>query len=174
VARDRFTPVGKGLGPTKPLELFQIDHTLADVILVDEFGRRPLGRPWLTLVIDVATRMIAGFHLSLDASSATSVALAISHAVLPKNSPSTRTTGSQRWPVRGLPHTVLLDNAKEFHSDGATLAQSTLNNWHYRGNVGLFALPAQVPGTIIGHIGQVSPTLAGDDCRRESERATRS
>jgi putative transposase len=114
-ARDRFSPVRKGVRPTKPLELFQIDHTLADVILVDELERRPIGRPWLTLVIDVATRMIAGFHLSLDAPSATSVALAISHAVLPKSSVETDNTERSSWPVAGLPGIVHLDNAKEFH-----------------------------------------------------------
>ena len=35
-ARDQFRPVsGKGLRPTRPLELFQIDHTPIDVIVVD-------------------------------------------------------------------------------------------------------------------------------------------
>jgi hypothetical protein len=36
--------------------LVQIDHTLVDVIVVDEIERKPIGRPWLTLVVDVATR----------------------------------------------------------------------------------------------------------------------
>jgi putative transposase len=113
-ARDRFGAVKRGLRPKKPLELFQIDHTLVDVVLVDEMERRPVGRPWLTLVIDVATRAIAGFYLSLDAPSATSVALAISHAVLPKGGPQLST--SEGWPVEGLPQAIHLDNAKEFHS----------------------------------------------------------
>jgi serine/threonine protein kinase len=40
-ARDQFRPVsGKGLRPTRPLELFQIDHTPVDVIVVDEIDRR--------------------------------------------------------------------------------------------------------------------------------------
>ena len=108
--------MGRGLRPTKPLELFQIDHTLADLILVDELERKPIGRPWLTLVIDVATRMIAGFHLSLDAPSATSVALAISHAVLPKTWLQSPAGEPRQWPIAGLPLIVHLDNAKEFHS----------------------------------------------------------
>jgi hypothetical protein len=54
-ARDKFKSVGAGLRPTRALELAQIDHTLADIIVVDELERRPIGRPWLTLVIDVAT-----------------------------------------------------------------------------------------------------------------------
>jgi putative transposase len=44
-----------------PLEVVQIDHTLVDVVVVDELERLPLGRPWLTLAIDVASRMVNGF-----------------------------------------------------------------------------------------------------------------
>ena len=52
---------------SRPLEIVQIDHTQADIFLVDEITRRPMqDRPWLTLAIDVFTRMITGFHLSLD------------------------------------------------------------------------------------------------------------
>jgi putative transposase len=116
-ARDRFRPVsGKGLRPTRPLELFQIDHTLVDVIVVDEIDRRPIGRPWLTLVIDVATRMIAGYYLSFDHPSSTSVALALSRAVLPKETYLRNLGVIAEWPVSGLPEVVHLDNAKEFHA----------------------------------------------------------
>ncbi|WP_281241897.1 hypothetical protein [Celeribacter baekdonensis] len=38
----------------RPLEVVQIDHTLADIILVDQVERKPLARPWVTLAIDVA------------------------------------------------------------------------------------------------------------------------
>jgi putative transposase len=116
-AHDRFRPVqAEGLRPNLPLDLFQIDHTPVDVIVVDEIDRLPIGRPWLTLVIDVASRMIAGFHLSFEHPSSTSVALALSHAVLPKEK-YLRSVGVDReWPVSGLPTIVHLDNAREFHA----------------------------------------------------------
>jgi TetR/AcrR family transcriptional repressor of nem operon len=45
-ARQRFGPVGwSSLQPTLPLEVVQIDHTLVDVVVVDELERLPLGRP---------------------------------------------------------------------------------------------------------------------------------
>jgi putative transposase len=72
------------LEATEALELIQIDHTLADVMIVDSVYRRSIGRPWLSLAIDVATRSVLGFHLGLDAPSALAVALCIEHAVLPK------------------------------------------------------------------------------------------
>ncbi len=66
-------------------------------------------------VIDVATRVIAGFYLSLDAPSAASVALGISHAVVPKGW-QPQSSSSDGWPVAGLPKLIHLDKAKEFHN----------------------------------------------------------
>jgi putative transposase len=66
------------------LEVVQIDHSPVDVIVVDEVHRLPIGRPWPTLAIDVATRVVVGFYVSLEAPSSTSVALCLTQAVLPK------------------------------------------------------------------------------------------
>jgi putative transposase len=57
----------------------QMDHTKVDVTVVDPITRLPVGRPTLTLAIDVATRMAIGFHLSLDPPSLTAVALCLTH-----------------------------------------------------------------------------------------------
>ena len=72
--------------PDYPLDVVQIDHTRVDVILVDPVERRSIGRPWLTVAIDVMSRAIAGFHLSLDAPSATSVGLCLTHIATEKES----------------------------------------------------------------------------------------
>jgi putative transposase len=68
------------------MDVLQIDHTQVDVIAVDEQKRLPIGRPWLTLAIDVRTRMVAGFHVSLWSPSTLSLSLVLSQAVLPKTS----------------------------------------------------------------------------------------
>ena len=75
-AADKFRPVRGALKASEPLALVQIDHTLVDVILVDDLERKPIGRPWLTLVLDVASRAVLGFFLSLNAPASLSVALA--------------------------------------------------------------------------------------------------
>ena len=49
----------------RPLEIMQIDHTMVDIIVVDEQTREPLGRPWITTAFDVFTRMVTGFYLLL-------------------------------------------------------------------------------------------------------------
>lgn len=99
-----------------PFALVQIDHTLADVIVVAEGSRLPIGRPWLTLAIDVATRVVAGFYLSLERPSALAVAMVLSHGVLPKDKYLRGRGVDVAWPVHGIPDRVHLDNAKEFHS----------------------------------------------------------
>jgi putative transposase len=42
------------------LQQVQMDHTPVDVIVVDERHRLPLGRPYMTVAIDVASRCIVG------------------------------------------------------------------------------------------------------------------
>jgi putative transposase len=118
-ARDKLGPVAfSSLQPDRPLELLQIDHTLVDVIVVDQQRRLPIGRPWLTLAIDVSTRMIAGFHVSLWPPSTLSISITLTHAVLPKSSwLADRELQTLDWPISGLPRTIHVDNAQEFHSE---------------------------------------------------------
>ena len=51
---------------------------------MDDKTRQAIGRPWLTVAIDVYSRMICGYYLSLDSPSEISVAMCIAHCVLPK------------------------------------------------------------------------------------------
>lgn len=101
----------------KPLDLVQMDHTRVDVFVVDEKTRQPLTRPWLTLAIDLHTRVVLGFYLSLDAPSSNSIALCICHAMLPKNIwlNSLNITDFD-YPYYGLIKTLAIDNGSDFHS----------------------------------------------------------
>jgi putative transposase len=118
-AREKFGPVGiSTLCADLPMDLLQIDHTLADVVVVDREHRLPIGRPWLTLAVDVASRAVAGFSISLENPSALAISLALSHAVLPKASwLADRELQNLDWPMGGLPRLIHVDNAKEFHSE---------------------------------------------------------
>ncbi|PGH56867.1 hypothetical protein CRT60_10140 [Azospirillum palustre] len=119
-AHDRFGLVTTSVLADGPNSLWQIDHTLVDLIVVDEYSREALGRPWVTFIIDVATRMVAGFYLTLDPPSTTSVALALTHAVLPKDEWLRQRGVEGNWPVCGLPQILHMDNAKEFHAQDLT------------------------------------------------------
>jgi putative transposase len=118
-AREKLRPLSiSSLQPQRPMDLIQIDHTLVDVVVVDREDRQPIGRPWLTLAIDVKTRTVAGFHVSLWPPSTLSVCLALTHAVLSKTSwLADRELQTLDWPVSGLPRTLHVDNAREFHSE---------------------------------------------------------
>ncbi|MBY4639837.1 DDE-type integrase/transposase/recombinase [Gluconacetobacter entanii] len=116
VAEAHFHQIKGSLETTRPLEIVQIDHTKVDLILVDDVTRCSIGRPWLTLVLDVHTRMVLGFLLSLEAPSATSVALAVAQAVLPKDTWRAERLIEHSWPTAGLPTCIHVDNGAEFHS----------------------------------------------------------
>ncbi|KKM79345.1 hypothetical protein LCGC14_1350790, partial [marine sediment metagenome] len=116
VARDRYRPVPGQYSAERAFEVVQIDHTPVDIIVVDRLHRQPLQRPWLTLAIDVASRMVAGFYLSLEPPSTLSVALVIQHLVQPKEAWLSGLGIDANWPAAGLPETIHVDNAREFHS----------------------------------------------------------
>ena len=100
-----------------PLESVQFDHTPVDVIIVDSVLRKPIGRPWITIGIDVYSRCITGLCLSLEPPSAVSVGLCLAHSVIDKQAWLERMSLETQWPVYGKPGHIYVDNAKEFHSE---------------------------------------------------------
>lgn len=99
----------------RPLEFVQMDHTKVDVIVVSEDNRKPLGRPWLTLLIDIHTRVILGYYIALHNPSTVSVSCAISMAAMPKQA-FLKLLGREdvEYPFYGVPQNIYMDNAKEF------------------------------------------------------------
>ncbi len=119
-ASEHFDPVPLHIQADRPLQIVQIDHTLADVILVsDDAERMVIGRPWLTLAIDVATRCVVGCHVTFDSPSSVSTAVCILSILLPKAT-LLRSAGLSNhdldWPCTGGPEGLLTDNAKDFHA----------------------------------------------------------
>lgn len=100
-----------------PLDVIQIDHTKVDVMVVDEATRESIGRPYITVAIDVYSRMIYGFYITLEAPSFFSVGQCLLNAILPKDDFLKKYNISGEYPVYGLPQVVMMDNAKEFHSN---------------------------------------------------------
>ncbi|MDE4142910.1 hypothetical protein [Phaeobacter gallaeciensis] len=108
-SRQRHHPVPGTYRVDRAYEVVQIDHTLVDVIVVDRVHRKPLQRPWLTLAIVVASRMVAGFYLTLEPPSALSVALTIQHLVQPKFDLLESLGIDADWPAKKLPQTIHVD-----------------------------------------------------------------
>jgi putative transposase len=102
----------------RPLSLVQIDHSPVDLIVVEPQSRLPIGRPYLTLAIDVYTRCILGMLVTLEAPSATSVGLCLAHVVLDKGTwLEALELEKDLWPMHGKPEKIHLDNAAEFKSE---------------------------------------------------------
>lgn len=152
-ARDRFAPAAGSLDAPWPLALVQIDHTLVDVMAVDTTTRKPIQRPWLTIAIDVHSRCVAGFHLALEPPSATSVALCLAHAALPKAGWLMARGVSGEWPVEGVPERLHLDNGKEFHSEA-------LKRGCEQYSIGVDYRPVRTPH-YGGHIERLIGTMMG-------------
>jgi putative transposase len=151
-ARDRFAAVkGEFPGADGPLSVVQIDHTLLDIIVVDEEMRLPIGRPWLTLAIDVFSRMVFGYHLSLDAPSSFAVGLCLCQGMLDKAAELERRDVKGEWPVRGKPLLIHSDNGKDFRSH---LIADTLDQYDIRAEF----RPPLVPH-YGGHIERLAGTL---------------
>ncbi|PWT98396.1 MAG: transposase [Candidatus Melainabacteria bacterium] len=170
-ARVKTQPVIGQFLATRPLEIVQVDHTRVDVFVVDEEHRLPIQRPWLTLMIDVASRMVMGYYLTLEAPSSTSVALTLQHAVLPKEQWLADLGITAPWPVHGLPETLHMDNGKEFHAKalrrgadeyGIHLQYRPVKTPHYGGHI------ERLIGTMMGEVHLLPGTTFSNIAQRGS------
>ena len=100
-----------------PLQVIQIDHTPLDIEIVDETYRKPIGRPYITVAIDIFSRMVYGLYLSLDAPSFYSVGQTIYLGFTPKDKYLKDLGIDSKWEIYGVPNTIHLDNAAEFRGE---------------------------------------------------------
>lgn len=56
-----------------PLKQVQIDHTIIDLMVIDDINRQPIGRPYITVAIDVFSRCLIGILITLEAPSSVSL-----------------------------------------------------------------------------------------------------
>ncbi len=108
---DRFA------GAMYPLSIVEVDHTKLDLIIVDDVHRLPVGRPWITLAMDVYSRMVTGFYISLDPVGAISTGLCIAHSIMRKDEWLVQHGISGEWPCWGRMDCIHVDNAKEFRGN---------------------------------------------------------
>ena len=100
-----------------PYAVLQIDHTFLDVMLVDEEHRVAIGRPWITVAIDVYSRMVAGYYVSFDPPGTLGTGICIANAILPKDAFLAKLGVSFSYPCMGKPKVIHVDNAREFHGN---------------------------------------------------------
>lgn len=144
-AREQYRPHrGEFPDADYPLQVVELDHTEVDIILVDEVYRKPLGRPYLTMAIDVYSRMVVGLYLSYDPPGAIGTGLCMAHMLLPKELSLDKLEVDGEWPCWGVPGVLHLDNAREFRGEmmqracekyGIRLEYRPVKNPEYGGHI---------------------------------------
>lgn len=102
----------------RPLDWAEIDHTRLDLFVIDPTSGMPLGRPWMTICIDVYTRCILGIYIGFEPPSYLTVAKCLKHAFLPKASLKEKYPDIEdEWFAHGVMKRIRVDNGLEFHSE---------------------------------------------------------
>ncbi|USK32540.1 Mu transposase C-terminal domain-containing protein [Bacillus sp. F19] len=116
-AKAKFGQVNANQRPEYILQRVEVDHTRLDLFVVDEKSRLPIGRPWITVCLDVFSGYPLGYYIGFEPPSYTSVMHALSHAISPKTYISSKYPNiKNKWLAYGIPELLVLDNGKEFHS----------------------------------------------------------
>lgn len=107
------TATAHALGPGSR---YEIDATIADIYLVDDIDRsKILGRPTVYVVIDVFSRMIAGFYIGFDNPSYVIAMQAVVNACIDKTEICAQLgidISRDEWPCIGLPDVILADRGE--------------------------------------------------------------
>jgi hypothetical protein len=85
----------------RPWDLAHIDHTEVDLELLSSRSGRPLGKAWMTALLDASTRRVLAVYLTYAQPSYVSCMMVMRLCV-------------QRW--GRLPRTLVVDGGPEFHS----------------------------------------------------------
>lgn len=112
-----FRKVGKGVTTNNILERVEVDHTPLDIMVINEETGIVEGRPYLTCLLDVKSRMPLGINVSFEPPSLLAVMETLKQAILPKDwinevYPDIKNT----WLTYGIPNSLVCDNGLEFHS----------------------------------------------------------
>lgn len=169
-ARAKYRVALGGMKVDMILARVEIDHMPIDLIGIDRLTFLPLGRPWLTLAKDKASRMIVGFYISFNAPSAHSVLQCLRRSILPKDEWLARFPDIKGlWPAHGIPDLLALDNGMDLHSDaleksclemGIQILFCGARTPEHKGSVERFfrtlnsGLIHRLPGTVFSNIDQ--------------------
>jgi putative transposase len=120
--------VREGPQGSYPLESVEIDHTLLDIVVIDDQRKIIFGRPWLTALLDRYSRCVIGFCISFSPPSWATVMEALRHAVSDKKVFLSDLGGiTNAWPCRGVPDELICDNGRDFHSTSMQETEAALN-----------------------------------------------
>jgi putative transposase len=117
-AAHRYDGVQHQKDPKAPLDLVELDHTVADLFVVSNGLRLPIGRPTICAAIDRCTRMPFGIYVGFEPPSVLTVMQCLKNGILPKTYLRRKVEAGDwqiknPWPVFGIPRAILVDRALE-------------------------------------------------------------
>lgn len=128
---EMFNEVDRGYSNKEamfPLHIVEIDHTELDIDVLDEKSGYVIGRPWITLGIDVFSRMVWCMDVSFEPPSANKVRQALMHGMFFKKVKEKYNTINE-WDVFGIPNIIYTDNGPEFkNADVKRMIKETLKS----------------------------------------------
>jgi putative transposase len=147
IAGRMFKPLKGSLKASRILETAVMDHTWIDCHVVDDEHLVPVGRPYLTFLIDVRSRYPLGYVIGFTPPSVETAMACLRRAVRPKHDLNERHPDVAPWEVFGAPQTVLVDNGWEFtgssfqdacHDAGIAVTWAPVRTPEYKGIIERF------------------------------------
>lgn len=120
IMRSEWRGAGRTLKAKHPLQLAMVDHArLPMAVVIDLDNDIIITEVWLTVLVDVCTRVVLGWVITAFAPSLWTVAEVIRRANRPKRPPPTM---AARYPILrricGRSSEIIVDNGREFRGHG--------------------------------------------------------
>jgi len=115
-ARHKWRFSLRGIGAERPLQRYEIDHTVLDIVVLSDTTGMPLGRPVITIAVDAYSGYVTGFFISFWGTGLANSLAALKVAISPKGEYCLNQGLSKRWLPLGIPSLMVVDNGLEFHS----------------------------------------------------------
>lgn len=130
----KYLPVGEGLDISVPMQRIEMDDWTADlhtlIIGTKEWeklsdkqkAKVPRCRCTITIGIDVATKTIVGFNLTVEDPSARGAAAAARSTMIDKNAWAREARTMSDWPMFGRPEKIVTDGGPAFQNQNFRMA----------------------------------------------------
>lgn len=117
-ADEVFRPVGEGPQARSVFDVVEVDHTRANVDVLDDLTGVKLGRPWVTTALDRYSRLPVGLHVHFDGPSLGAVMQALRNVMVPKSYLGELLPDlDYEYPGCGVPETFFFDRGSDFDND---------------------------------------------------------
>lgn len=123
----KFGPRYAGVTVSKHNERWELDSTVADLMVIDGKTGVAIGRPTITVAIDCYSRTIVGFYIGWEAESFTTFVATMRSALQPKlYARDSYPEIQHNWHNLGVPEVIAVDNHSGYVSEECRAACAAL------------------------------------------------